>query len=376
MVVFKFYSHFGVLMLLEAKDVDYRVSSAGRSVVNFAKKFLILHAFGFDVDELTLNVFEDDKGHKHFYSQCPTLQKSSSTGVSLNALSFYEEVAASEVISFTNPNFIEGSLDVVKGLHERVLKDGVVSIYCSCYGMQAFRDVNGNLSSAWRFYPESLTNFLLYDTNKIVNFSHFMAASEALDSFEYAVVALSETFGKKPNSLAEEVIVTQKKRLGAAHNYYLNNLPLVIKELKRLSEGDVLFNILESASLTKMFVVPFSEFQFTTKRDGTIASFKRHFINCIGKLFLCSEEDNFLFAPEVFIKLWVSILKNEMGLKVPLETVSVSNMVEFKETLTSLCPPLSIFEDDFNYVAADPLSFNVDKFKEVVSSAILLTDSK
>lgn len=363
-------------MLLEAKDVDYRVSSAGRNVVNFAKKFLILHAFGFDVDELTLDVFEDDKGHKHFYSKCPTLQKSSSTGASLNALSFYEEVAASEVISFTNHDFVEGSLDIVKGLHERVLKDGVVSIYCSCYGMQAFPNVDNVLSSAWRFYPDHLTNFLLYDTNKIVNFSHFMAVSEALDVFEYAVVALSETFTKKPNSLAEEVITTQKKRLSAAHDYYLNNLPLVVKELKRLAEGDVLFNILEDASLTKMIVVPFSEYQSITKRDSSIASFKRHFINCIGKLFLSSEEDNFLLAPEVFIKLWLTILKNEMGLEIPFETVPVSNMTEFKETLTSLCPPLFIFEDDFNYVAADPLSFNVDKFKEVVSSAILLTDSK
>lgn len=334
----------------------------------YLNNFFLLSTFGFNVDELEMKLFSDENNVMHSPS-CSYLVLGADLVGSVNVLNFYELLSQAD--SF------EDDLSFIHNRNFNIInvKHGEDEVsYHSCFSFQSFMMGNGQENNTWRRRVEDLSNILLFDTTPIVNFKHFVSVSYAFNAFEEAVESLSRVFSSKPDAVFKEVLVVQKERLNTARKLLLNNFSSLIDEFKKLTVNPDYLNVLNTCSLTKKLVAPFSKFQFSFTPSSTFSFESKIFLNLIGFLFI-DEDANFFVAPEVFMTLWKNIIEIESGMEVPSEEITVVNFNEFVETLTTLCFPLFISSLITSSSSERDAYFNAVEFKEVVTSASILAES-
>lgn len=351
-------------MFLSVTDINFKVSASSPNIVDFSNRFMFLHFFGLKVDELTIDLFEDSKNCIHFSKHCSYKNGRFKKLTSVNAVEFYGTVASSKLVPSFEDEAEKQNFAYVETVNE-------VTAYCFCYMFQSLSMLDGVLSHGWLFPLKSVSNMLLFTDTPIVNFKHFKAVSYAFDDFKRAFDNLSFFFETHDDSLLEKVITMQTFRLEEARKLFLNDLSLVINEFKLLTNDEELLNVLNTCSLTKMKVAPFSAFLFASDKNVKVANSCKHFLNLIGFLFI-EKDVNFFVVPEVFMTLWEKIINKLFETSFSSEFIEVSNFNDFVETLNSLCP--SLFS--FNEGGFASSSFDMVKFYEVVNSAGILADSE
>lgn len=329
-------------------DFDALIDSDFVSLKDFSESFLLLDSFGFHVSQMVVDIYAGENLVKHFREDCGREGKALKFYNTINLLTFSEEV-------------INTSIDV--------------SEFCPCYLTQKFSEHLYDDYNLWCYDLKFLTNFLLFDETPVTDLLFFNTVTLALKAFKESVENISYFFSSQADALFENIILIQEKRLQVAKDYFLNDEKRLVQEFKKLTTDEKLLTVLNTGTVTVLKTVPFSKEQFSVGNGKFNYSMPNKFLNLIGSFYM--NADNYFFvAPEVFVTLWEVINLEYYNVKIESEIVNVCNFDEFIETLTVLCPSLIIFEDDFESITDEIVSFDAVKFKELVTSATILTNNK
>lgn len=340
------------------------------SLRSHAQNFLDLVSFGFVTDGLTITVFEDVEKVKHFYFSCLSVTVGVSPVGVFDAVSFYESV-------------------LVPGADSGFCKDCVQLAGLS----------NGS-ASGWFHCVPVLRNMILYTDDPITDVRFFHTVSFALYEFEFAIAALCKQFQVLPDVWFEKVIETQKVRLNAAREFFLNDLVLLCSQLHKMlppspsnviSPGNLMLpgvvDTVSSFGLTNvtlndftgsLFVAPVSNYFFQApsllmRRFDRRLKRENKLLDVLELLFV-DVNFKFLVAPYILFSLYKRVALEAFGVTLFVTEVPVPFVLhgEFVETLKVLSSNV-IFEDSKLLHSNNSNIFDVDKVESVIDSTKNLT---